>query len=77
MLFAQGIKVLTLFFIDEVAKYRLYDEAGEQVGEYGKIFEEEYALAINELQQDFFLQESYKRYLGGILANETLSLIHI
>ena len=71
VLFAQGIKVLTLFFIDEVAKYRLYDEAGEQVGEYGKIFEKEYALAINELQQDFFLQESYKRYLGGILANET------
>ena len=27
-LFNQGVKVLTLFFIDEVAKYRQYDEAG-------------------------------------------------
>ncbi|MDC1502486.1 DEAD/DEAH box helicase family protein [Gammaproteobacteria bacterium] len=71
MLFVQGIKVLTLFFIDEVAKYRLYDESGEQVGEYGKIFEEEYALALTELEQDFSLQESYRLYLGGILASET------
>lgn len=71
VLFAQGIKVLTLFFIDEVAKYRLYDEYGEQVGEYGRIFEEEYALAINELQQDPLLHEGYTRHLGGISANET------
>ncbi|PXB97754.1 restriction endonuclease subunit R, partial [Pseudomonas aeruginosa] len=42
MLFSKGIKVLTLFFIDEVAKYRLYDENGEQPGEYAKVFEEEY-----------------------------------
>ena len=41
-LFEQGIKVLTLFFIDEVAKYRQYDEAGEEPGEYARIFEEEY-----------------------------------
>ena len=71
LLFSQGIKVLTLFFIDEVAKYRLYDESGEQVGEYGKIFEEEYALAINELQQDLLLQENYKSYLDSISANDT------
>jgi type III restriction enzyme len=44
-LFAQGIKVLSLFFIDEVAKYRSYDEAGEQAGEYAQIFEEEYKAA--------------------------------
>jgi type III restriction enzyme len=38
-----GIKVLSLFFIDEVAKYRQYDAEGNPVkGEYAKIFEEEY-----------------------------------
>ncbi|NQY82718.1 MAG: DEAD/DEAH box helicase family protein, partial [Alphaproteobacteria bacterium] len=42
-LFAQGIKVLSLFFIDEVSKYRAYDQA-DQKGEYARIFEEEYAL---------------------------------
>ena len=42
-LFDRGIKVLSLFFIDEVAKYRQYDADGAEVnGEYGKIFEEEY-----------------------------------
>jgi type III restriction enzyme len=47
-LFEEGIKVLSLFFIDEVAKYRQYDENGEQPGEYAKIFEEEYSLQLNE-----------------------------
>lgn len=38
-----GIKVLSLFFIDEVAKYRQYDDDGNPVkGEYARIFEEEY-----------------------------------
>lgn len=46
-LFRQGIKCLSLFFIDEVAKYRVYDEDGtEGVGEYGQMFEEEYAKAV-------------------------------
>jgi type III restriction enzyme len=36
-LFEKGIKVLSLFFIDSVEKYRLYDETGEQaLGEYAK-----------------------------------------
>jgi type III restriction enzyme len=39
----QGIKVLSLFFIDEVAKYRKYDADRNPVrGEYARIFEEEY-----------------------------------
>jgi type III restriction enzyme len=39
----QGIKVLSLFFIDEVARYRQYDAEGNAVkGEYARIFEEEY-----------------------------------
>ena len=33
MLFPQGIKVLSLFFIDEVAKYRGYSDKGEEPGE--------------------------------------------
>lgn len=42
----QGIKVLSLFFIDEVAKYREYDADGKPVkGEYARIFEEEYRRA--------------------------------
>ena len=44
----QGIKVLTLFFIDKVAHYRRYDDAGNPVkGEYARIFEEEYRRAAN------------------------------
>lgn len=48
-LYARGIKCLSLFFIDEVAKYRAYSDDGEEltVG-YGKVFEEEYAAAVAE-----------------------------
>ena len=39
----QGIKVLSLFFIDRVERYRKYDANGNPVkGEYALIFEEEY-----------------------------------
>jgi type III restriction enzyme len=42
----QGIKVLSLFFIDHVAKYRLVGEGGQmEKGEYARIFEEEYRRA--------------------------------
>lgn len=48
-LFNKGIKSLSLFFIDEVAKYRQYDEDGnELLGEYGEIFEQEYENILNE-----------------------------
>jgi type III restriction enzyme len=46
-LFKKGIKVLSLFFIDEVAKYKYYDEGGEQKGLYARVFEEEYKNAID------------------------------
>src|SRR5690606_27547733 len=43
-----GIKVLSLFFIDEVAKYRQYDDDGNPVkGDYARIFEEEYKRLAN------------------------------
>ena len=66
VLFHQGIKVLTLFFIDEVAKYRIYTDAGKEGGEYAKIFEEEYSAALNELKQDLFMHEGYKKHLDNI-----------
>lgn len=48
-LFNKGIKTLSLFFIDEVAKYRQYDENGDEVlGEYGKMFEQEYISVLND-----------------------------
>ena len=48
-LFSKGIKVLSLFFIDEVAKYRQYDQNGtEQLGEYGQMFEQEFKSIIAE-----------------------------
>lgn len=48
-LFRRGIKCLSLFFIDEVAKYRAYGPDGEElVCGYGQMFEEEYARAVAE-----------------------------
>lgn len=45
----RNIKVLSLFFVDTVAKYRDYDENGEaQPGEYASIFEDEYAKIASE-----------------------------
>ena len=61
-LFNMGIKTLSLFFIDEVAKYRQYDEEGNEIlGEYGKMFEEEY---LNILNDNITLFDTpYQRYL--------------
>lgn len=67
-LFQQGVKVLTLFFIDEVAKYRDY-AAKDDKGEYARIFEEEYDLYLNEILS---LEESpYTKYLKGISTDRT------
>lgn len=53
-LYLKGIKVLSLFFIDEVAKYRQYDESGNDInGQYGIMFEEEYASVIEEMRPFF------------------------
>lgn len=42
----KGIKVLSLFFIDAVERYRQYDADGNPVkGDYARIFEEEYKRA--------------------------------
>ena len=61
-LFNKGIKTLSLFFIDEVAKYRQYDDDGnEQLGEYGKMFEEEYLSVLNEYRKLY--DTPYQKYL--------------
>ena len=70
-LFSQGIKVLSLFFIDEVAKYRDYDQPDEK-GEYARIFEEEYKLLKNEYLSELAIDnEAYRQYLDGIDAAST------
>lgn len=64
-LFSQDIKVLSLFFIDEVAKYRDYDRE-DTLGDYARVFEEEYATAVAEVLGQLELDEataSYKTYL--------------
>ena len=70
-LFHKGIKVLSLFFIDEVAKYRQYDAAGEEInGTYADIFEEEYEDIIKNLQLDTN-ESDYLKYLDLITAKST------
>ncbi len=71
LLFGQGVKVLTLFFIDEVAKYRQYDASGEVPGEYARIFEEEYTEQRDELRT--LLDPAYNAYLSGIQTEKTHS----
>ena len=68
-LFKLGIKTLSLFFIDEVAKYRQYDEDGnELLGEYGRIFEQEYISVLNEYRT--FLDADYMKYLDAVDVHE-------
>lgn len=68
--FDMGIKTLSLFFIDEVAKYRQYDADGNEVlGEYGRVFEEEYIAVLNEYRH--MLNPAYLSYLDGISAADT------
>ena len=72
-LFNMGIKTLSLFFIDEVAKYRQYDENGDEVlGEYGVMFEEEYISVLNTYITMF--DTPYQKYLKT--ACEDVSKIH-
>lgn len=70
-LFRKGIKVLSLFFIDEVANYRQYDAAGDPAnGKYATMFEEEYEDIVGSLQIGIG-EEAYIRYLNSISAHQT------
>lgn len=70
-LFAQGIKVLSLFFIDEVVKYRDYAQSDEK-GEYARVFEEEYELLKVEYLAELALEnDAYRKHVAGIDAAKT------
>ena len=70
-LFYKGIKVLSLFFIDEVAKYKQYDDAGQPFnGIYADMFEEEYIDIVNNLQIKMG-EDEYMKYLSAIPVEKT------
>lgn len=71
-LYAQNIKALSLFFIDEVVKYRDYDREDTK-GEYARIFEEEY----KSIRDDYLsmlplsdAEEQYHEYLKKFLVED-------
>ncbi len=69
-LFNRGIKCLSLFFIDEVANYRQYDDEGNEVkGKFQRIFEEEYARLVNNYMTVF--DTDYDKYLRRFRPCET------
>ena len=69
-LFARGVKTLSLFFIDEVAKYRKYDGDGNETNsEYGEIFEQEYTDILNEYLTLY--NTPYEQYLRSIEVYQT------
>lgn len=61
-LFKRGIKTLSLFFIDEVVKYKNY-EAKDDKGTYALIFEEEYENIVRDRLVDTMLDQDYRNYL--------------
>ena len=70
-LFYKGIKVLSLFFIDEVEHYRIYDKAGQaQNGIFATMFEEEYRDVISNMQREIG-DDEYMKYLAAIPADKT------
>ncbi len=60
-LFGQGIKVLSLFFIDEVLKYRDYAQP-DRLGEYARVFEQEYEALKADRLSEIALDESADAY---------------
>lgn len=70
-LFYKGIKVLSLFFIDEVAKYKQYDTDGQAMnGTYADMFEEEYNDIVGNLQVKMG-EDEYMKYLESVSAEST------
>lgn len=67
-LFSKGIKCLSLFFIDEVKKYRDYSRT-DLKGEYARIFEHEYQNILQEYLNRY--ETPYIKYLKGIDAEKT------
>src|SRR5579863_5098499 len=72
-LFPLGIKVLSLFFIDEVARYRDYRRADTR-GEYARVFAAEYADRVSDLLDELASGGSpagYRAYLAAIPVDDT------
>lgn len=69
-LFYKGIKVLSLFFIDEVKKYKDYDNPPTNNGIYAEMFEEEYNDIISNLQIKIG-EDDYMKYLNSIPVEKT------
>ncbi len=70
-LFSMGIKCLSLFFIDHVDNYRIYEQGGgTRNGIYAEIFEEEYNNIVGQLQLEFADDPNYIAYLKKFSANE-------
>ena len=70
-LFYKGIKVLSLFFIDEVAHYKKYDAAGQpHNGIFADMFEEEYNDILSTMQLSIG-EDEYLKYLKSIKAEDT------
>ena len=67
-----GIKVLSLFFIDKVANYRVYNaskEQGHQKGKYAIMFEEEYAKAIKKPKYSSLFADVDTEHLPELVHN--------
>lgn len=70
-LFSMGIKCLSLFFIDHVDNYRIYEPGGgTKNGTYAEIFEEEYASIVGQLQLELADDPKYLEYLKKFSAPE-------
>lgn len=70
-LFKMGIKCLSLFFIDHVDNYRIYNQGGgTSKGQYAEIFEEEYDNIVGQLQLEFSDDPAYVAYLKRYKAEE-------
>ena len=68
-LFKRGIKTLSLFFVDEVAHYKSYNDEGEEIhGPFWKIFEEEYTRILNDNLSLF--DDDYQQYLRRFDASQ-------
>ena len=63
-----GVKVLSLFFLDEVKNYRVYNDDGYELGIYGKIFEEKFKNIANS--------DKYKSLFENINIDEYVSKVH-
>ncbi|MGC4934751.1 type III restriction-modification system endonuclease [Gordonia sp. DT30] len=68
-LFSRGIKVLSLFFIDEVAKYRDYDRE-DALGDYARIFEEEYEAVRDDVLGELALDDSAAAHQEYLLRDD-------